>query len=210
MPRQARFSPEHALLPTLGHPPLVSAFRSRMPSLVSSILLTCMLALVAGTVRAQSVVVKDNVRLEYAQVLSVDPVYQTLRASRVEQQCEEPDKDAKKPKPVGEDGKPEGKLSRMVDSVKEFFGSAEEDKAVPAQAAGPAPASRSCRMVQVDREFRRPIAYDVDYVWKGTKYRSRLAEDPGNRLRIRVAVTPYVPGQPTPPQPGDGAQAAVP
>ena len=49
----------------------------------------------------------------------------------------------------------------------------------------------NCRMEQVAREFRRPIAYDVDYVYKGTKYRSRLAEDPGNRLRVRVAVTPW-------------------
>jgi hypothetical protein len=24
------------------------------------------------------------------------------------------------------------------------------------------------------------------------KYRSRLPEDPGNRLRVRVSVTPYV------------------
>ena len=46
-------------------------------------------------------------------------------------------------------------------------------------------------MVQVDRQFQRPIDWDVDYVYKGTKYRSRLAEDPGNRLRVRVAVTPW-------------------
>jgi hypothetical protein len=57
------------------------------------------------------------------------------------------------------------------------------------------PARPSCRMVPVEREFRRPIAYDVDYVYKGFKYRSRLAEDPGNRLRIRVSVMPYIPGQ---------------
>ena len=44
------------------------------------------------------------------------------------------------------------------------------------------------------REFRRPIAYDVDYVYKGSKYRSRLPDDPGNRLRIRIGVTPVVTG----------------
>ena len=53
--------------------------------------------------------------------------------------------------------------------------------------------TRNCRIVEVGREFRRPIAYDVDYVWRGTKYRSRLPEDPGNRLRIRVSVTPEMP-----------------
>jgi uncharacterized protein YcfJ len=58
-------------------------------------------------------------------------------------------------------------------------------------AARPADAS-DCEMVQVEREFRRPIAYDVDYVYKGAKYRSRLPYDPGNRLRIRISVTPVV------------------
>ena len=50
----------------------------------------------------------------------------------------------------------------------------------------------NCRVVPVEREFQRPIAYDVDYIYKGVKYRSRLAEDPGNRLRIRISVVPYV------------------
>ena len=49
-------------------------------------------------------------------------------------------------------------------------------------------------MVPVVREFRRAIAYDVEYMYKGMKYRSRLASDPGNRLRVRVSVTPYVSG----------------
>lgn len=35
-----------------------------------------------------------------------------------------------------------------------------------------------------------PTAFDVDYVYKGMKYRSRLAEDPGTRLRLRVSVMP--------------------
>jgi uncharacterized protein YcfJ len=52
--------------------------------------------------------------------------------------------------------------------------------------------TRDCRIVPVGREFRRPIAYDVDYVYRGTKYRSRLPEDPGNRLKVRVSITPWV------------------
>jgi hypothetical protein len=53
-------------------------------------------------------------------------------------------------------------------------------------------------MVPVVREFRRPIAYDVDYVYRGTKYRSRLPYDPGNRMRVRVSVVPYLPPRKTP------------
>lgn len=135
------------------------------------------------------VVPAENVKIEYAQVLRVEPVYQTLRASRTEERCEPAPAAADKPV----EKKPEpGAFSRMWDSVKGVF-SGEEAAAAPATPVpAPAPTRRdNCRLVQVDRQFQRPIAYDVDYVYKGTKYRSRLAEDPGNRLRIRVSVTPW-------------------
>jgi uncharacterized protein YcfJ len=125
----------------------------------------------------------ENVRLDYAQVLAVEPVYQTLRASRTEMRCEEIQ--APKPAPPQD----EGRWSKIMDSVKGVF------TRDPEPAPKVEPAKPSCRMVPVEREFRRPIAYDVDYVYKGFKYRSRLAEDPGNRLRVRVSVMPYVPGQ---------------
>ncbi|QNH12502.1 hypothetical protein HEP73_02673 [Xanthomonas sp. GW] len=138
------------------------------------------------------VVVIENVKLDYAQVLNVEPVYQTLRATRTEQQCDPVQTPAPAPAPV----KPEddSRLNRLMDSVKDIFSRRHEEAPAPA-AAAPVPASsgRNCRTVEVGREFRRPIAYDVDYVYKGTKYRSRLPEDPGNRLRIRVSVAPYVP-----------------
>ncbi|RPE82035.1 hypothetical protein [Vulcaniibacterium tengchongense] len=137
----------------------------------------------AGPASAQStvtVIQAENVRFDYAQVLRVTPVYQTLRATAVEQQCEEP--------PAAEG---DSKLSRVVGAVKGAF-SRDKDKEQAEQAGA------DCRPVTVEREFRRPIAYDVDYVYKGAKYRSRLPEDPGNRLRIRVSVTPVVPPPPRP------------
>ena len=84
----------------------------------------------------------------------------------------------------------ESRWSRMVDSVRGWFGAdAEPERAPPVTL----PAVKvNCRVVPIEREFQRPIAYDVDYIYKGVKYRSRLAEDPGNRLRIRVSVVPYV------------------
>jgi uncharacterized protein YcfJ len=135
------------------------------------------------------VVVVENVKLDYAQVLNVEPVYQTLRATRMEEQCEAGTE-------VEEPAKPEqveeGRFSRMMDSVKDIFS---KRSGAPESAPTPPPTStrRNCRIIEVPREFRRPIAYDVDYVYKGTKYRSRLPEDPGNRLRVRVSVTPYIP-----------------
>lgn len=117
-----------------------------------------------------TVIQAENVRFDYAQVLRVTPVYQTLKASSVEEQCEE--------------AKGDSKLSRALGAVKEALGR-EEKQDKPA-------ATPDCKPVTVEREFRRPIAYDVDYTYKGAKYRSRLADDPGNRLRIRVSVTPVV------------------
>ncbi|MCL1498084.1 hypothetical protein A7D16_02675 [Xanthomonas nasturtii] len=132
------------------------------------------------------VVVIENVKLDYAQVLNVEPVYQTLRATRIEEQCE-----AEQTVPAVALADDEGRINRMVDSVKEMF-SRRPEPAAPA-AVPPTSTRRNCKVVEVPREFRRPIAFDVDYVYKGTKYRSRLPEDPGNRLRIRVSVTPYIP-----------------
>ena len=37
------------------------------------------------------------------------------------------------------------------------------------------------------------VGYDVEYMYKGEKYMSRLPYDPGNRLRVRVSVTPDEP-----------------
>ena len=147
----------------------------RVPALIA------VLALSAPAAWAQNTVIQqENVRYDYAQVLRVTPVYQTLRATRLEQQCESttttaPAKDSR--------------LSRVVGAVKGALG--RDDEAPPA-------ATVDCRPVQVEREFRRPIAYDVDYVHHGVKYRSRLPYDPGERLRVRVSITPIVPASARP------------
>ena len=115
-----------------------------------------------------TVIQPANVRMDFAQVMRVRPIYQTLRATAMEERC-----------PEGSE--PNG-LSRIVDKVKDALDRDETQKASP-----------GCRLVPVEREYRRPIAYDVDYVYRGMKYRSRLPYDPGNRLRVRVSVVPHVP-----------------
>lgn len=129
-----------------------------------------LLALCGGAAQAQgnTVLQTENVRYDYAQVLRVTPVYQTLTATRVEQRCEP--------------AKADTRIGRVVGAVKGALGRDEPGE------------QGDCRPVPVEREFHRPIAYDVDYVYKGARYRSRLPEDPGNRLRIRIGVTPAVPG----------------
>lgn len=117
----------------------------------------------------ETVIPQENVRFDYAQVLEVSPVFQTLRATRMERVC-----DAKQGS---------GGLSKVVSAVKDRIGGAttrEEREA----------GLTNCRQAPVVREYRRPIAYDVDYVYKGSKFRTRMAQDPGNRLRVRVSITP--------------------
>ena len=141
---------------------------------LSSLSVAALLA--AGMAHAQDpspevVIPPENVRYDYAQVLGVKPIYQVLRTTSTERVCD-----------VSQPG--ESKLSRVVSSVKgRLTGNAtpEERKA----------GLSNCRMEAVSREFRRPIAYDVDYVYKGSKFRTRMARDPGNRLRIRVSITPH-------------------
>jgi len=172
--------------------------------------LACLSALPA-VVQAQEaeprnrVVIVENVKFDYfdyAQVLNVEPVFQTLRATRTEEHCEPVSTRTLAPVNVtGEEPvEDKGRIGRLWDSVRSMFKRSDEEvlEELPAEAPAPAPANtgpmltRDCRIVPVGREFRRPIAYDVDYVYKGTKYRSRLPEDPGNRLKIRVSITPWV------------------
>jgi len=145
---------------------------SLTPVLLKASLATILLLVVAPAraqdASAEVVIAQENVRYDYAQVLSVEPVYQVLKTSRMEQVCDlvnKPD--------AG------NRLSRVVGAVKDRLGGSPDDDEY-----------ENCRMQPVVREFRRPIAYDVDYVYKGSKFRTRMGRDPGNRLRVRVSITP--------------------
>ena len=134
--------------------------------------------LAAAPVFAQDTVIPvENVRIDYAQVLRVDPVFQVLSATRMEQQCDG------RTVPVAPP--PKG-FSRIVGKVKEVLSSGGSTAGTGSSNAP------DCHLVPVAREFRRPIAFDVDYMYKGMKYRSRLPVDPGNRVRVRISVTPYL------------------
>jgi uncharacterized protein YcfJ len=124
-----------------------------------------LLAFATAAVAQTSVIQRENVRYEYAKVLRVTPVYQTLTATKTEVRCDAPSAEE------------ESRIRRVVGAVRGAFRRQEESR-------------RTCRSVPVEREFRRPIAYDVDYTYRGAKYRSRLAEDPGHLLRIRISVMP--------------------
>lgn len=141
----------------------------------------------------ETVIQRENVRMEYARVLRAEPVYQTLRATSMVERCEQSTPVAPPPEQEHRSG-----FARLIGSVKEALmpGPGSDESAGAGQAR---PELREgCRMVPVEREFRRPIAYDVDYVHHGVKYRSRLPYDPGDRLRVRVSITPILPAAGSP------------
>jgi uncharacterized protein YcfJ len=135
----------------------------------------------------RSVIQAEDVRYDHAQVIRARPVYQTLNATRMEERCVTP-AGLVVVEPAGAE---KGRFERFVDAVRGVLTGDTEANEPRSVSRRPADAT-GCEMVQVERRFRRPIAYDVDYVYKGAKYRSRLPEDPGNLVRVRVSVTPVV------------------
>ena len=128
--------------------------------------------LAGGAARAQEtprevVLPVENVRYDYAQVLSVRPVYQTLRTTSMERVC-----DPREPAISAT-------LARVMNAVR--------NRAADGEDAGK---TQNCRMEPVVKEHRRTIAYDVDYMYRGAKFRTRMDRDPGYRLRIRIAIAP--------------------
>ena len=47
---------------------------------------------------------------------------------------------------------------------------------------------RRCR--QVEPAQRHAVGYDVEYRYRGEVYTARMATDPGDRMRVKVSVTP--------------------
>lgn len=104
----------------------------------------------------------ENVRYDYAQVLSVNPIYEVQRSSKVVRACDNRDL-------------PRGTaLTRVMSSVRDRL------------AAGQV----GCKMVTVEKEARQTVGYDVDYIYRGSKFRTRMDRDPGSRLRIRISIAP--------------------
>ncbi|MFT4178006.1 MAG: hypothetical protein QM612_00860 [Thermomonas sp.] len=131
----------------------------------------------AGSLHAQEsprevVLPAENVRYDYAQVLTVRPIHQVLTTTNTERVCDE------------REGGKGSTLSRMAGAVKDKLTG--DDTTAEERSNG----LRNCRTEQVARRHQRVIAYDVDYIYRGNKFRTRMAEDPGNRLRIRISITP--------------------
>jgi len=58
------------------------------------------------------------------------------------------------------------------------------------EGGGYATTKRHCRMVDTGNGSRHVIGFDVEYRYRGERYTSRMNYDPGERIRVRVSVTP--------------------
>jgi uncharacterized protein YcfJ len=150
------------------------------------------LLLLPGVGLAQNRPIGENVTYGYAQVLRASAVYQTVRVRVPEQRCEGQSRDGGDP--TG--GTVAGAVVGGAIGHQVGKGDGRRASTVAGAVIGGTIGRRidknngRCRTVEVTQEERRLIGYDVEYQYKGEKYMSRLQQDPGNRLRIRIAVTP--------------------
>ena len=49
---------------------------------------------------------------------------------------------------------------------------------------------RRCRPVAAGAGQRQVVGYDVEYRYRGEVYNARMNTDPGDRMRVKVTVTP--------------------
>ncbi|HEY2396679.1 MAG TPA: glycine zipper 2TM domain-containing protein [Rudaea sp.] len=62
--------------------------------------------------------------------------------------------------------------------------------AAPPAAGAPVHSERHCRIVDNPAGQRHIVAYDVEYRYRGERYTARMNYDPGDRIRVRISVTP--------------------
>ncbi|NII10223.1 glycine zipper 2TM domain-containing protein [Oleiagrimonas sp. C23AA] len=146
--------------------------------------------------------VGDNVHYGWADVLRVDPVYRTVRVERPVQDCYDQ-------RVVHQDrgnstagtilgavvggvlgntiGKGDGRRAATVAGA--VAGGAIGNRASSGDRSYETTRTR-CDDVTAVRHERRVDGYDVEYRYRGQVFMSRLNYDPGERLRVRVSVTP--------------------
>lgn len=138
----------------------------------------------------------------WADVLRVDPVYRVVRVEHPEQDCYDQ-------RVVHRErgnstagtllgavvggvlghtiGKGDGRTAATVAGA--VAGGAVGDRASSHDRSYETTQTRCDEVSSVHRE-RRVVGYDVEYRYRGQVFLSRLNYDPGERLRVRISVTP--------------------
>lgn len=143
----------------------------------------------------------EHVTYSYAHVLHVVPVYQELQVAETTEICDRPDPAAQaRPAPAGHTtlgdliggviglGNAHGRERSAASGTATALGAPED--ALGQRGTGDTPEGDGCRQVETLVAERQLVAYDVEYRYRDEVFVSRLRHDPGDRLRLRVAVAP--------------------
>lgn len=138
----------------------------------------------------------------YADVLRVDPLYETIRYTEPQEECY--DQDVVRREGGGAGGAVLGAI--IGAAIGNQIGSGDGRRAATAAGAIAggaighnaqrnnrreyASTERRCRLIEVEREERRVAGYDVEYRYRGENYLTRMDYDPGDKMRVRVTVAP--------------------
>ncbi len=143
----------------------------------------------------------DGARYAWADVLRVDPVYERVQVREPREECDSGDYGYERSADHSTAGTVIGALVGGVlgNTVGKGDGrrAATVAGAVVGGTVGHSAGSRhgaypepQCHIVDTGREESRLIGYDVQYRYRGNVYGSRLQNDPGDRIRVRVIVEP--------------------
>lgn len=148
--------------------------------------------------------VADNARLAWADVLRVDPVYDEIQSSRPRQECHDEDvgvRDTRGNNTAGtifgaivggalgnQVGKGDGRTAATIAGA--VVGGAVGNHAARHDDTYATQTETRCRTVNEEYTERRIVGYDVQYRYRGDVFMSQLDYDPGERVRVRVSVSP--------------------
>lgn len=165
-------------------------------------MITAVLLVFAGMSQAQGYSPDDNAHFGWADVLRVDPIYDVARAAAPRQECYDQQVTRADNSHTGgtvlgaivggalgnQVGNGDGRKAATIAGV--VAGGAIGNQVSRAHDRSYTGTETRCRMVSDYPPQRRIAAYDVEYRYRGEVYVSRLGYDPGERLRVRVNVTP--------------------
>jgi len=139
----------------------------------------------------------EKIHYDYAPVLQVEPVLQTVQATHTHEYCTAipiASSSSAEPTLVSVPNTATAHSPSFLEHLRTLFASV-----TSMESASPEPVYRNetptpqrCQRVEAGSHYQRVVAWDVDYIYQGKKYRSRLPLDPGNCLRLRVSITPLL------------------
>ena len=147
----------------------------------------------------------EGVHFAWADVARVAPIYTYERVSRPERECYDTEvtrREDRRGNNTGatvlgaiiggalgnQVGKGDGRKAATIAGA--VAGGAIGNSAARRDDESYVSSERRCREVDGGYEERRINGYDVEYRYRGETYMSRLSFDPGERIRVRVSVTP--------------------